>query len=333
MRVLVYEHLCSLPGGEDALRPEGWAMLSAVLADLCACPGVEPVTSVEPSLLPQVQAISPRLTARAALPGRPEQAFHDLACGCEFALVIAPEFDDILATRAEWARAAGCRLLGPPPEVIRLCADKYRLGRHFREHEVPAPRTERLGEHDEPFCAYPLVVKPCSGAGAQQTYRIDSPLRFREQAARPQQILQPFCPGQPASVAVLAGPHQQLVLPPAEQRIDLGPADGRMSYAGGAVRFPPLADEAASLARRVLRAIPGLCGYFGIDLVLAGADSVVIEINPRLTTSYVGLRRLAKGNLMQLLLDVVAGKPVSPPTWHDGAVRFSPDGKVYGTAS
>ena len=29
----------------------------------------------------------------------------------------------------------------------------------------------------------------------------------------------------------------------------------------------------------------------------AGADDVVIEINPRLTTSYLGLRRLARDNL------------------------------------
>jgi predicted ATP-grasp superfamily ATP-dependent carboligase len=39
--------------------------------------------------------------------------------------------------------------------------------------------------------------------------------------------------------------------------------------------------------------IPGLAGYVGIDLLLPdGGDPLIVEINPRLTTSYVGYRRI-----------------------------------------
>jgi len=39
----------------------------------------------------------------------------------------------------------------------------------------------------------------------------------------------------------------------------------------------------------VAQAIPGLWGYVGIDLVDTADGPQVIEINPRLTTSYCGL--------------------------------------------
>jgi tyramine---L-glutamate ligase len=53
-----------------------------------------------------------------------------------------------------------------------------------------------------------------------------------------------------------------------------------------------------------------------------GSADFVIELNPRLTTSYAGLRRLAKDNLMEALLAVVQGQPLRPLSWHEGEVSF-----------
>ena len=57
---------------------------------------------------------------------------------------------------------------------------------------------------------------------------------------------------------------------------------------------PLLAERASQLAAQAVATLPDPFGYIGVDLVLGhdpeGRDDVVIEINPRLTTSYVGLR-------------------------------------------
>ena len=75
----------------------------------------------------------------------------------------------------------------------------------------------------------------------------------------------------------------------------------------------------------------GPLGWLGIDLVLgsdpAGADDVVIEINPRLTTSYLGLRRLARGNLAAALLAVARGEPAGL-SFRAEPLQFAPDGRV-----
>ena len=60
--------------------------------------------------------------------------------------------------------------------------------------------------------------------------------------------------------------------------------------------------------------MPATQGYVGIDLVLGSAEDgsadVVVEINPRLTTSYVGLRQLLKTNLAAAMIEAAAGRPV-----------------------
>ena len=73
----------------------------------------------------------------------------------------------------------------------------------------------------------------------------------------------------------------------------------------------PFATRACTLAEQALRTVPGLRGFVGVDLVLqnsvddqAGSQDVVIELNPRMTMSYIGLRALCRQNLASLLFDI-----------------------------
>ncbi len=88
------------------------------------------------------------------------------------------------------------------------------------------------------------------------------------------------------------------------------------------------------LACRAIGAVPGLAGFVGVDLILSresGPDPVdtEVEINPRLTTSYVGLRALARENLAERWLEAMLGQPVGPIGWREREVRFSSSGEVH----
>jgi predicted ATP-grasp superfamily ATP-dependent carboligase len=146
-------------------------------------------------------------------------------------------------------------------------------------------------------------------------------------------ILQRFVPGQATSVVFLIGPKQRLSLLPASQNLS---DHGRFHYRGGTVPLPAeLADRACRLAKQAIEQIPGLLGYVGVDLVLGsasdGSQDSVIEINPRLTTSYIGLRALAETNLAEALLSVVVGSQTALK-WRSGQVHFCTDGKVVASA-
>ena len=87
-----------------------------------------------------------------------------------------------------------------------------------------------------------------------------------------------------------------------------------------------LAERAVRVALSAIDTVPGLFGYVGVDVVLSDACDWVIEINPRLTTSYLGLRALAEDNLAEMMVRVARGENVEAPRWKDEVVRFSVDG-------
>ena len=66
------------------------------------------------------------------------------------------------------------------------------------------------------------------------------------------------------------------------------------------------------MAQSVCRAIPGLWGYVGVDLIMTEEGPVVLEVNPRLTTSYVGLSQSIGINLASLMLQL-AENPAALP--------------------
>jgi tyramine---L-glutamate ligase len=62
--------------------------------------------------------------------------------------------------------------------------------------------------------------------------------------------------------------------------------------------------EFAALAQRIAVAIPGLWGYVGVDFVQTADGPLVLEVNPRLTTSFCGLRAALGVNVAALVLDL-----------------------------
>ena len=223
-------------------------------------------------------------------------AIEELAAACDATMVIAPEFDHALLKRCRWVEAAGGRLLGPGPDVVQLASDKQATIERLAAFGLPTPDGSIVepGRGIPRGIDYPAVGKPLLGAGSQGVRLLAD--RAAAEAwwaglSGPGR-LERFCPGLAASVAVLCGPAGVFPLLPCRQRLS---GDGRFVYQGGSLPLEaPLAHRAADLAARCVAALPGAMGYLGVDLVLGadhdGRDDVVIEINPRLTTSYVGLR-------------------------------------------
>jgi predicted ATP-grasp superfamily ATP-dependent carboligase len=322
MQIFVYEFTCAAGTTHsflDSLRAEGRAMLSAVTEDLRCVPNVEVVSFPTGN-------------------GEEEQKFRELAGMADFTLVIAPELDDILAQCCQWVEEAGGRLLGPSSPTVRLTGDKYSLGQLLQGKQIPTPETCLLDANKiDSFVRFPAVLKPRFGAGSLVTYLVESPddvQRWigtaRDEGYGGDSILQPFISGPPVSVAFLIGPKQRLALLPASQSLS---TDGRFRYQGGSVPLPfELAERACRLATRAIDKISGLLGFVGVDLVLGnetdGSQDQVIEINPRLTTSYIGLRALAESNLAEGMLNIAIGKQIAPLRWRPGRVQFYPDGRV-----
>jgi tyramine---L-glutamate ligase len=237
----------------------------------------------------------------------------------EIAVVIAPETDRILEDEVAAFRRWHA-VVASSAEALALTRDKLALARHWQRHGVPTPFTT-------PAKDWPLVVKPRDGAGSGDTFLIqnDSAIEQAENV-----IAQDFIQGRPASIAFLMGPNHTIPLIPTFQHLS---GDGRFHYLGGELPIPAdLAERAVTLGRKAVACVPGLVGYVGVDLILGDAGDHAIEINPRLTTSYIGLRELADFNLAAAMLKVFRGEPPGEMAWKTGKVTFLADGQVKSAA-
>ncbi len=334
MHVFVYEWatgggLVEEPGPLPAsLVREGTAMIGALAADLVRMDGCRVSALREPRVL------------HLALPGSEvvdvlskfshAEEFERLAAEADATILIAPEFDGILLKAAERVAASGGRLFSPSPEFIRIAANKHRTCEVLAAAGVPTPHGVVV-DADKPLPAdftYPAVLKPVDGAGSQETYVVSGPHDAIPAYAWPRR-LERYIPGLPASVALLCGPAERLSLMPCKQRIS---DDGRLRYLGGELPLPAgLAERATALAERALDALPPAIGYVGVDLVLGrdphGGEDAVIEVNPRFSTSYVGLRAAAQSNLAEAMWRIGQGESIAVEFAHR-PIKFDSAGNV-----
>ena len=249
-----------------------------------------------------------------------------VSCEADWTVLIAPEFDGHLLKRVKFVEEAGGRLLSPSSAIVALASDKHATAQHLAERGIRVPHGIALaaGERLPAGFSYPAVLKPRDGAGSLGI-RVAS-LGDVAGASVPAR-LEVLCPGTAASVACLCGPRRVVPLEPCLQHLA---GSGDFSYRGGSLPIDACrAERARALAVRAVQTLPKPRSYVGVDLVLgddpAGGGDFVIEINPRLTTSYVGLRRLSRVNLAAQMIAVAEGRDAEL-CWNESRVHFSSSG-------
>ena len=297
MKILLLEYFTAIPSRsvDPALRSEGGAMRDAVAVDLARVPGAGVTVLHRPGLAPPR---APGLSGRSVTQD-PEAALAAQAGRFDAALLIAPEDGGTLERLSRVVRRTGCRLLGPGPEAVCFAADKLRTARILRAHGIATPRTSTLRlDRRTPgrllVRPLPFVLKPRDACGCQGISRVANAReiapalrRLRRATGRHEALVQECVTGVDASVSLVA--FRDRILPLALGRQRLSKA-GAFVYQGGRVPFRSRsARRAIDLAVRaagVLAVASGdLTGFLGVDLVLGRQGPVVIEINPRITTS------------------------------------------------
>ena len=260
--------------------------------------------------------------------------FIDLSRAADWTVVIAPEFDEILASRCQLVASHGGRLLGPTLAIVQLCADKHGTGEYLRAAGVPAPEGVVLRTSEfTGAIPLPAVIKPRYGAGSQDMLRAEGMHELRSFiASYPDAYewrVERHHEGVAVSLAVLCGAAEMRPLIPCVQHLS---GDGTFQYRGGRLLLDEsLATRATNLGLRAIASLDRSMGYLGVDMVLGedprGGDDVVVEINPRLTTSYVGLRRATNQNLAGDILALAEGRHAELD-FEDAPVEFRQDGSV-----
>jgi len=325
LRLLIYEHVS---GGGFADEPipvgvlsEGFGMLRTLISDFKAAGHY--VTALLDSRLAR---LNPPIGADCIVPvfsSREVQvAIRKVSASADAAYVIAPETEGVLQSLVESVEQTGVASLNCPASTIGKVVDKTVLHESLTKLGVPAPETitfsvadgvEEIKRAIHGKLRFPLMFKPsndvsCCGlsvvknenqvAGAVGKIKRESPnKRF---------LAQELIEGVAASVSLISTGSEALSISLNRQDVTIGAPDAISSYNGGLVPFDhPLRPRAFAVAEKIVKSFRDLRGYVGVDLVLMEEEAVAIEVNPRLTTSYIGLRRVVNFNPAEAIVNAV----------------------------
>jgi predicted ATP-grasp superfamily ATP-dependent carboligase len=306
----------------SSLAREGILMRDALLRDIA---GVDLVWLKEIEIITSHDVrLPPPQYAHQAVPVAPGDDVWEIwrSCidDCDAVWLIAPESDGVLSRLTEIVTRLGKTLLGSTQMSVDSTSSKLRTQLALQAAGIATVPTCRFADWPQNAdwlqnSGNSWVAKPDDGVGCSDNayFEYADELRaWMEQGRMLTHIIQPYQSGIPASLSMLCKHGQAWLLSSNLQKIMLHkntPTSGKFSYAGSVVNGMVAHWTAFELvAQQVAAAFPGLCGYIGVDMIVeesAGASQIhVLEINPRLTTSYVGLRDAIGCNPANLILDL-----------------------------
>jgi tyramine---L-glutamate ligase len=336
MKILVFEYITG--GGfnkqelPDSLANEGRLMLQALLDNLRSYAENGNESCIELLVMLDNRFIGSINTAGFdTVIIKPEQNSHDafarLVQHCDAIWPIAPEFDGILQALCQTVELLGKRLLTSPASAVALTGNKFKTYQHLKQHHiatVPTRMFTNVGwDSDIQYLAQELdesnsanltckieqwLVKPVDGVGCADSHILTDRKDFEQIHSRKgHYVIQPHLQGKKTSLSCLFKQGIGWLLCANLQQFNII----NQQYHLSKIIVNHYCDLSVyqNLVDNVAHALPELWGYVGIDLIETPEQRFVLEINSRLTTSFVGINAALGINVAENILQLLKGKP------------------------
>ncbi|MEM2897206.1 MAG: ATP-grasp domain-containing protein [Candidatus Bathyarchaeia archaeon] len=303
LKILIVEAISSgyTKHGDASILSEGLAMLVSITNDMLKA-GYDVSIVLEKKLMNSTLRLkASRIFKVGTLKDSSLKAF---AKNHDFVYIIAPESENLLSKMVE---SLDSFHINSKPKTIRLMSDKARMLSELSKRGFRVPETLKSPFEDSSIedLGFPLIIKPCFGAGCEGLKIVKDTGEFHKvfkslNKVYGSLIAQKLIKGIPASVSVMTDGSRVKPLALNKQFIKFD----NPSYFGG---YTPLnhalKQKAFDMIKKLVENFKGLKGYVGIDIVFSKNEVYIIEVNPRLTVSYVGLSKVSKINLARLMVD------------------------------
>jgi hypothetical protein len=253
--------------------------------------------------------------------------------------IIAPESNQTLQRLVELVETHGRISLNSSISAIEKASNKMETYETLRKEKLRVPEmvmvslnnsTRHIGQQAKRL-GFPLVFKPLDGVGccglsvvkseSQVTTAVE---KIKRQSKSEHFIVQRLIKGAAVSVSLFSTGKRALPITLNKQLVFLASPSEWSEYMGGLVPFShELEEEALRAAQAAVESIKGLKGYVGVDMVLTEKEVFIMEVNPRLTTSYIGLRRVVNFNPAQAIIEAALEERFPEKVTTKGYVFFS----------
>jgi predicted ATP-grasp superfamily ATP-dependent carboligase len=344
MRLLIYEWSCSGGMQSETARTilkkmplagflkEGRLMIESLAWDASKNVSIDVTVMVDETLAPEDAPQLPK-----------DSTIQSVSCGCDIELLleIAPHFDHIIFIAPETQGVLvhalqeiedagfGDRLTNCPIPFVSAASDKHTTCTILAAAGIQTPPGYPVpaGGNLPADCDLPAVLKPRMSAGCDGLRIIYRHTDFI--APETDSRLEHLASGMHGSCCCLCTSDSIIPLLPCEQ---LFTSESPLTYLGCKPAPRALYSRMQTLALRSIEALNNATnsrarGWVGVDMILGshddGRDDQVLEINPRFTTSYVGLSRGQQNGLLGPLLNHIRGNRNFIASWNEEACVFS----------
>lgn len=308
----------------SSLFCEGFGMLRSIIADFKAL-DFEIHTMLDNRVFFLSEIIKADHVRKVEINDNYLRIFKNLVKTSTYVFIIAPESSKILYNLTKIVRNQKKIVLSTNLYGIKSGASKLKAYKFFRKRKIPTPITYKIPykrkDLDVDFIIKkfrklnnPIVIKPEDGVGAESIKYFENEsqiIGFFDNAEyeldrKRNYILQEFIEGKDLSISLIGGYYSKfdpLILSINFQDVNI--KNIKSEYFGG---YTPLENN-EELTKHLFINIDQIKllkieGYFGIDFIRKHNNSMsFIEINPRLTTSYMGLRNVINHNCAELIFN------------------------------
>jgi predicted ATP-grasp superfamily ATP-dependent carboligase len=238
------------------------------------------------------------------------EEFARLVKQCDLVWPIAPEFGGILQALCQTVEALGRILLTSPATAVAIAGNKLKTYELLNQHHITAVPTCMF---ENTYMPGEWMVKPIDGVGCEDSYVLTTRLDFDQMTMRKgQYVIQPHLQGDKTSLSCLFKQGRGWLVCANLQHFEF--INQQYHLTGIVVNHHPDFGLYQQLIDKIAQALPELWGYVGIDLI-ANDKTWVLEINPRLTTSFVGIHEALGINIAEAVLQLLHGEPSLNPSF------------------
>ena len=231
--------------------------------------------------------------------------------GFDYVLPILPELNMSLYLYVKYLEKHKINAIISDSSTIELCSDKLQFYKFCEKKSLLSIETYK--NYCGSLSGRLILIKDRYGAGCSFIKIITNIKSLN--TINNKMVLQPYIEGDDYSISVYFTKHNFYILTINKQIIKFKNKIARLSCIIVNVQHH-LHLKIISLMSRIKDVLPGLYGFVGIDIIIKGNDIFIVEINPRLTTSFIGIYDTIGINIIDLiasrkpLKNIISGKKI-----------------------
>lgn len=347
MKFLVYEHTLAETGDKDFshIICEGYAMLNGVAADLKSLNHHVTVILSKHFRNYSTYLSSDRIVFVSSFEER-EKIVNKILSEVDAAVAVAPETGGLLYDIVKKIEKKGCLFLNCPSDTLRKFTRKSTIYEVLAREDVSIPKILKASFNEKASTisekvrsvGYPAIIKPEDGVGCSGISLIEDQSQIptalnkvKKDTSFEEFIIQEYIEGTHASLSILCNHSDKIILSLNGQWINLQSSYSESQYLGGFIPLKSkrkIKDLAYKTAEKTVKALDPLKGYVGVDVILTGKKVYVVDVNPRFTTSYIGLRKTLKSNTLGILLRMIEKQEIPRRIDMEGYCFFAKTGNT-----